>query len=153
MNSKSDEIGEQKLLEPWLTVIEMLTVFWSPVEREIDRCVYLLYEEPDAKKKPLTLRRKLDYIQRNLPPILYSKAELDALIKATKETVQIRDVCVHGVIESYDINELIIGKIQGKELSHTIEVFTITSERLKISTESISRLVEHWSYIAKKLRI
>jgi hypothetical protein len=50
MNSKSDEIGEQKLLEPWLTVIGMLTVFWSPVEREIDRCVYLLYEEPDAKK-------------------------------------------------------------------------------------------------------
>lgn len=147
MNSELEINDNQEMLEPWLTVIGMLTVFWSPIERYIDQCVSLLSDSENNKKKPLTLNRKLSYIQRNLAISTCSGMDLDALIKVTKSTVQIRDVCVHGVIESFDSKELVIGKVQGKASKYTIEMFTITHDRLNSSAQNLMYLNEQWEML------
>ena len=93
MNSEQ-RINEQELLQPWLTVIGMLTVFWSPIERYVDQCVSILFESGKGKKKPLTLSHKLNFIQKELTVLGFAEDDLISLIKVTKSTVQIRDVCV-----------------------------------------------------------
>ncbi|MEH0761969.1 hypothetical protein H4F20_20095 [Vibrio sp. 16] len=144
---------EQRVLEPWLSVIGMITVFWSPVERYIDQCVSMLYEsEPNrAKKKPLTLGHKLNFLQIELPKQGFVSEDINSLIDLTKSTVQIRDVCVHGVIDSFDNNELKIGKVQGKAEKYTIEMFTLTSERLHRSGTNLMRLNKYWGNISTEL--
>jgi len=150
MNS-DQTINEQELLQPWLTVIGMLTVFWSPIERYVDQCVSILFESGKGTKKPMTLSHKLDFIQRELTVLCFTENELISLIKVTKSTVQIRDVCVHGVIESFDSNELKIGKVQGKSEKYSIEIFTITSERLNKSANNLMLLNDHWSSLVVNL--
>jgi len=150
MNSEQT-INEQELLQPWLTVIGMLTVFWSPIERYVDQCVSILFESGKGKKKPLTLSHKLDFIQKELTELGFVADDLISLIKVTKSTVQIRDVCVHGVIDSFDSNELKIGKVQGKAKKYAIEIFTITSERLNKSANNLMLLNDHWGSLVESL--
>ena len=143
--------SEQEILQPWLTVIGTLTVFWSPIERYIDQCVSILYESGKGKKKPLTLSHKLEFIRKELTALSFVEEDLMSLINVTKSTVQIRDVCVHGVIDSFDTNELKIGKVQGRAEKYAIEMFTITSERLNKSANNLMFLNDHWGSLAKKL--
>ncbi|HAS6906025.1 hypothetical protein [Vibrio parahaemolyticus] len=142
---------EQQVLEPWLSVIGMITVFWSPVERYIDQCVSMLYEAGKCKKKPLTLGHKLNYVQPELTKLGFDPEDIESLVRLTKNTVQIRDICVHGVIDSFDCNELKIGKIQGKAEKHTIEMFTLTSQRLHLSATNLMRLNKYWHNISTEL--
>lgn len=152
MNLDNDNIErEQQVLEPWLSVIGMITVFWSPVERYIDQCVSMLYESGKGKKKPLTLSHKLNYVQLELTKLGFDPEDIGSLVCLTKNTVQIRDICVHGVIDSFDCNELKIGKIQGKAKKHTIEMFTLTSERLHLSATNLMHLNKYWHNISTEL--
>lgn len=126
------------LLESWLVTIGMLTMFWSPIERHIDQCVHLLHadmQNSSGKKKPGNLSRKLDFITCHIPDNVASKYQMLSLSKSTKSTVQIRDVCVHGVLESYNQNELRISKVNGKKLGYVTEIFTIDGERLNKSVK------------------
>ncbi|OEE10651.1 hypothetical protein [Aliivibrio fischeri] len=148
MNSNQNE---QRLLEPWLTVIGLLTVFWSPIERYVDECVSLLYEAGKGKKKPLTLSHKLTFIQKELLILGFPASNIESLFSATKSTVQIRDVCVHGVIDSFDENELKISKVQGKTEKYTVEIFTLTSERLNKSANNLMQLNEHWNLLVSEV--
>ncbi|HCE3035045.1 TPA: hypothetical protein NG287_002324 [Vibrio parahaemolyticus] len=150
MNSNSS-LQDQELLQPWLTVIGMLTVFWSPIERYVDQCVSILFESGTSNKKPMTLSHKLAYIHRELPSLGFNEVELSELIAVTKSTVQIRDVCVHGVIDSFDANELKIGKVQGRADKYSIEMFTLTSERLNKSANNLMLLNEHWRSLAENI--
>lgn len=150
MNSDSS-IQEQELLQPWLTVIGMLTVFWSPIERCVDQCVSIIFESGTGdRKKPMTLSHKLAYIHKVLPSRGFNEVELAELLKVTKSTVQIRDVCVHGVIDSFDANELRIGKAQGRADKYSIEMFTLTSERLNKSANNLMLLNEQWRSLVEK---
>ncbi|EOX4834258.1 hypothetical protein ACG9VV_003821 [Vibrio alginolyticus] len=142
---------DQQVLEPWLSVIGMITVFWSPVERYIDQCVSMLYESGKGRKKPLTLSHKLSFLKTELPKIGFASEEIESWIHQTKSTVQIRDVCVHGVIDSFDNNQLKIGKVQGKAEKYTIEMFTLTSERLHHSATNLKRLNKYWGNISTEL--
>jgi hypothetical protein len=150
MNS-DQKINEQELLQPWLTVIGMLTVFWSPIERYVDQCVSILFESGKGNNKPLTLYHKLDFIRKELTILGSAENDLISLIKTTKSTVQIRDVCVHGVIDSFDSNELKIGKVQGRSEKYAIEMFTITSERLNTSANNLMLLNDHWGSLVQNL--
>ncbi|MBA6410244.1 hypothetical protein H4J63_13115 [Pseudoalteromonas sp. 5Ae-yellow] len=147
MNIESEFKDSPEQLEPWLTVIGMLTVLWSPVERYIDQCVSLLHEDKNVKNKYLSLNRKLTFIFNNHSRIDLSEADIMDLINLTKNTVQIRDVCVHGVIESYDSEEITIGKVQGKESKHTVEMFTITHERLNYYANNLMHLNKKWKTV------
>ncbi|MCG9728850.1 hypothetical protein L1D44_03130 [Shewanella sp. Isolate13] len=149
--SSEQTINEQEILQSWLTVIVMLTVFWSPIERYVDQCVSILFEFGKGKKKPLTLSHKLGFIQKELTELDFTDDDLISLIKATKSTVQIRDICVHVVIDSFDSNELKISKVQGKAEKYAIEMFTITSERLNKSANNLMRLNAHWGALVENL--
>lgn len=143
----------QDLLPSWLTVIGMLTMFWSPIERQIDQCVHLLCKIKPPQSKPLALNKKLKYINDNLPSDIAQKYDIKALIELTKSTVKIRDVCVHGVLESYDQNCIRIGKIDGKRQEPLIEIFTIDGNRLNKAAENLTVLAERWNIIASTLLI
>ena len=145
---------DPKLLESWLATIGMLTIFWSPIERRIDQCVHLLYSnlpKSSNKNKPGSLQRKLEFITCHLPDNVANKDQILSLVKNTKNTVQIRDVCVHGVLESYDQHEMKISKIDGKKSEHATEIFTIDSKRLNISAQSLSNLSKDWELIVNML--
>jgi hypothetical protein len=75
--------------------------------------------------------------------------ELDTADK--KSTVQIRDVCVHGVLNSYDHHKIEIGKVDSRGEQHLIENFTIDRNRLEHSASSLSFLQEQWGSIALAL--
>ncbi|WP_162299574.1 class II fructose-bisphosphate aldolase [Pseudomethylobacillus aquaticus] len=94
---------------------------------------------------------KLDFIKRNIPSEIVSLEALEELIKMTKSTVQIRDVCVHGVLNSYNQHEIEIGKINGTKDGHDIEIFTIDMGRLESSTKALSILQAHWGAISTSL--
>jgi len=138
------------LLLSWLTVIGMLTMYWSPVERCIDQCVYFLSEQCPSKK-PLTLNRKLEFIKNNLPITMIEQHHIDSLIKLTKSTVKIRDICVHGVLETYDKEQIQISKVNGKKEDYILEIFTIDYNRLDKSAKNLTMLVERWNAISKTL--
>ncbi|WP_295891582.1 hypothetical protein [uncultured Vibrio sp.] len=150
MNLDNNE-HDQTILEPWLSVIGMITVFWSPIERYVDQCVSMLYESGKVKKKPLTLTHKLAYIQRELIKFDFVDKDIESLVTSTKSTVQIRDICVHGVVESFNSNELKIGKVQGKAEKYTIEMFTLTSERLHESAQNLMRLNKYWHSVSLEI--
>lgn len=143
-----------KLLESWLATIGSLTIFWSPIERRIDQCVHLLHAklpESSNKKKPGSLNRKLEFIACHLPDTVAQKDQIRSLSENTKSTVQIRDVCVHGVLESYNENEIKISKVDGKQSGYVTEIFTIDGERLNKSAQSLSVLSKDWELIANAL--
>lgn len=143
----SDLLENQKILEPWLSVIGLLTVMWTPIERKIDECEFLLSRSKRDDKKRLSLNRKLDYIKRNLPQSMVCSLEIDEIIQLTKSTAQVRDVCVHGVIESYDKNKMIIGKVQGKSNYFHIEKFTYDRAKLYSAGNNLNVLYEIWEKI------
>lgn len=150
VNMSSDILKKQKQLEPWLTVIGFLTVMWTPIERRIDECVFLL-SLTDNDKKPLSLNRKLDFIKRNLPQPIECNLNIDEIINLTKGTAQIRDVCVHGVIESYNDDLMIIGKVQGKSNGFHIEMFTYDQARLFSAGKNLKVLHEIWEKVSTGL--
>jgi hypothetical protein len=150
MNSKLSVEDNQKLLEPWLAVIGLVTVMWSPVERKIDECVVLIASKKN-KKKPFTLSHKLNYIHDNSPENLTSTLDVIELIRVTKETAQVRDVCVHGVIESYDNEQMVIGKVEGKSQEYKIEMFTFDKKRLNSAGNNLTYLNQSWEMLLDEL--
>ena len=144
MNNTTEQ---ENLLTSWLAVIGAITLFWSPIERQIDQIVHALYKS-HKKKKPHTLRHKLDYIKSLTPIDVIRENDLENLIDLTKRTVQIRDVCVHGMLQKFDENSMTIGKVQGKSEEHLIEVFTIDRNRLDKSAENMLLLNQRWSELA-----
>lgn len=153
MNAPTSAADEQ-LLMSWLAVIGMLTMYWSPVERHIDQCVHLLHQQlitHKKPKKPSRLGSKLDFIKSNMPIGIIGTKELEKLTKLTKTTAKIRDVCVHGVLNSYDQEKIEIGKIDGRSVEHAIENFTIDRNRLDRSAKALSVLQHEWASIAWSL--
>ena len=153
MNALPPEEDHQ-LLTSWLAIIGMLTMYWSPVERHIDQCVHFLYRQqatPRKAKKPTRLGAKLDFIKSNMPTEIIDAQELESLTTLTKTTVQIRDVFVHGVLNSYDQQQIEIGKIDGRKEEHLIENFTIDRNRLDRSANALSVLQKQWGSIASAL--
>jgi len=142
-----------KSLEPWLSVIGLLTVMWTPVERKIDECAFILYSSKNKGKRPHNLNHKLEYIKNNLPSGVNCIPDFDEIIKITKGTSQVRDVCVHGVIDSYDDNKMVIGKVQGKSDNYQIEMFTYDQRRLFSAGNNLSVLYEIWDKLCKDLNL
>ena len=58
---------------------------------------------------------------------------------------------MHGVLESYDQNEMKISKIDGKKSEYATEIFTIDSKRLNISAQSLTNLSKDWELIVNLL--
>jgi hypothetical protein len=143
---------DHQLLTSWLAVIGMLTMYWSPVERCIDQCVHLLHiRSASSKNKPTKLNQKMEYISKNIPSDIALTEAIEELIKITKTAVQIRDVCVHGVLESWNESEIVIGKVKGFNKDHVIEMFIIDRKRLENSARSLTLIQDKWSAIVKKL--
>ena len=152
-----DPDQDHQLLTSWLTVIGALTMFWSPVERHIDQCVHFLHQQLIKQKKlkkpkkPLRLGCKLDFIKSNMPVGIIDIQELESLSEQTKSTVQIRDVCVHGLLISYDQQKIEINKVNGKYDEHCIENFTIDRNRLEKLAGKLCLLHQQWGSIASAL--
>lgn len=99
----------------------------------------------------MRLAGKFDFISNKLPDQLAKQYKIESIIKLTKNTVQIRDVCAHGVLEFYDKNEIKIGKVVGKDKEHKIEIFIIDRERLNKSAENLIALSKKWNEIVSTL--
>jgi hypothetical protein len=153
-DKEAEHIGSQdyQLLTSWLAVIGMITMYWSPVERSIDQCVHFLHQENKIEKpKPTRLNGKIDLIKKYMPVSIFSADAIAELAALTKQTVQIRDVLVHGVIDSYDQQKMVIGKINGKSDDHLIEMFPIEKSSLDKSAQKLSYLGENWGNLATAL--
>ena len=147
-------VGDQELLGSWFATIGFITMFWSEAERSIDLCVHLIYKAngfSDSKKKPTRLGSKIETIKDKSPGSIIESGELESLIKLTKSTVQIRDVFVHGVIESYDRDKMTINKVDGRSLDHKLERFTVDRDRLNKSAKNLQFIVQQWSHVANGL--
>jgi hypothetical protein len=154
MNGQLSPDEDLQVLTSWLAVIGMLTMYWSPVERYIDQCVHVLHGQqatPKKANKPTRLGTKLDFIKSNIPTVIIDVQELDRLITMTKTTVQIRDLCVHGMLKSYDQQKIEIGKVDSRRTEHLIEIFTIDRNRLDRSAKALSVLQQQWGSIASAL--
>jgi len=143
---------QEELLTSWLSVIGAITLFWSPIERSIDQIVNTLYNG-HIKKKPLTLNKKLKYIELHISNDVFSVNDLVNLINLTKETVKIRNVCVHGMLQEFDKDSIKISKVEGKSEEHLIEVFTIDRKRLDISANNMTLLSKKWGKLAESVVI
>jgi len=153
-NTETEHIENQdcQLLKSWLTVIGMITMYWSPVERGIDQCVHFIHKERSTgKSKPTRLNSKLEFIKNHMPETILKSDALAELVALTKQTVQIRDVLLHGMINSYNQQEIEIGKIDGKSDDHLIEMFTIDRSRLNKSAQALSYLGKKWGDLATAL--
>jgi len=143
---------QEELLTSWLSVIGAITLFWSPIERSIDQIVNTLYKRHNAKK-PMTLNRKLTYVKSHIFNDAIREKDLENLICLTKKTVQIRDVCVHGMLQEFDKDSMKIDKVQGRSKEHLIEVFTIDRNRLDISAKNMTLLSQKWGKLAESIVI
>lgn len=127
-------------------------MYWSPTERYIDQCVHLIYEInnfSEDKNKPTRLGSKIDIIKKNLPVSI--PEDLENLKKLTKSGVQIRDVLVHGVLESCNNDEIIVSKVNGKSKEHELQMFTIDLERLNKSAKNLEYINQQWGSISNAL--
>ena len=114
-------------------------------------CFFLHKRSNNKKLKPTRLNAKFEFINKHMPDTIIRSIDLIRLAESTKRAVQIRDVFVHGIINSYDENEIKIGKIDGKSSDHLIEIFTIDRDRLEKSAQALSDLGASWSNIAVAL--
>ncbi|MGE4511379.1 MAG: hypothetical protein AB7D43_09795 [Sulfurimonadaceae bacterium] len=145
---------QEDLLISWLALIGAITLFWSPIERSIDQIVSILCKSQNKnkqKKRPKTLSHKLNYIESNIQNDIVSQNELKSLIKSTKQTAQIRNVCVHGMLQEFDENSIQIGKVEGKSEEHLIEIFTIDRARFDKSANQMTTLSRAWGTLAEKI--
>ena len=138
---------DDQLLEQWLAVIGMVVVHWSAVERSIDQCVHFLCQK-SSSRKPTRLSGKLDLIAKQMSSATIAPADFVDLKTRTKESVQIRDVLVHGIIISYDREKMSVGKVKGASEVHLIEEFLVDRSRLDRSMQSLLNLQKQWSSIA-----
>lgn len=134
----------EKIFTQWLSVIGLITAQWTPVERKIDECVFIMGLQNGSNKRPGSLTRKLEYIKSKLPETVICSPNIDEIINITKGTAQVRDVCVHGVIESYDENKMVISKVQSKDSDFHIEYFTYDQVRLFSAGNNLTVLFEIW---------
>lgn len=141
----------QQLLLSWLAVIGAVTMFWAPVERYIDQSTHLTYERIKknhrSRKKPLTLSEKLKFIREHN----HQEFDIEKLSVKTLSASKARNICVHGCIDYYDESKIRIGKTDGRQPNHTIEIFTFDRARLeKIATE-LTALQDAWEEISLTL--
>lgn len=141
----------KEMLEPWLCVIGLITVMWSSVERKIDECVVIIKSTKSNGKKLMKLADKLNYIKENLPKDISCISDLDEIIRLTKGTSQVRDICVHGVIENYDADKMSIGKVQGRSEDYHVEMYTFDKNQLSLAGNNLNYVFETWELIASDL--
>ena len=145
---KNDEV----LLTSWLSVIGLIVMQWSGVERAIDQCLHLLQQRsPIKNKKPTRLGSKLEIIARDMPSQAISPADFDSLRNRTKKTVRIRDILVHGMLISYDKTQMTLGKTTGISEVHAIEEFVIDGSVLDKSLQELIDISDQWSSIVFSL--
>lgn len=144
--------NDEQLLSQWLAIIGMITMFWAPVERNIDQCTHIIYTvlgiKSGRKKKPLSLSEKIKFIKENYPPDIFSSASIDKLCQSTLSTSKIRDIFVHGLIHEFSESEIKISKIDGKQPEHLIEVFTFDFARLERSASNLKLIQKEWAELS-----
>jgi len=152
------EIDNQDLV-PWLSAIGLITLMWSPIERYIDQSVHIIYSYLGGKdicrKKPRMLTAKLEFLEKchnQIDVLKVNYEHIKNLKLATLEVCQIRDVCVHGWVESWNNQQIQIGKYAKSE-KHVKEIFTIDGNRLNNSTKNMATLSEKWLGIVSCLEV
>jgi hypothetical protein len=148
---------QEQTLKPWLASIGLIIMYWSPIERHIDQCSSIIYNELGGNKikknKPRPLESKLEFIKKCHSKIDVLKTNLDhveKLIIITKKVTFIRDLFVHGCVESYTKDKLEISKIKRTNL-HEIEIFTVDPSRLNNSVSLLEQLKPKWEVLALNL--
>lgn len=148
----SDKLSSQEniILESWLTVIGQIVMFWSPIERSIDQCVHFIHKDSinRKKKKPTRLNEKLRFIESFISSEDFDKETLLKIIESTKIIVKIRDVFVHGMLQSFDQEKIQIGKVNSLHDDHIIENFTIDGDLLKKAGYTLHFLSDQWHSIS-----
>jgi len=126
-------------------------MFWSPVERHIDQIAHLIYDRlsnnSKPRRKPLSLSDKLKFIKKHIS----QKIDIEKLSIQTLAASKVRDVCVHGCIDAYDDVQMKIGKVDGRQQNHVIEIFTFDRARLEKSATDLAALQKTWEEIALSL--
>ena len=146
--------GNYEILNSWFAVIGMIIMYWSPAERFIDQIVHTLYKTNNSsskRKKPTRLGSKIEYIEHNMPDGLICSTYLNKLGIRTKATAITRDIFVHGLIDSYSKDEIVITKVDGKDLEHVTEKFTYNFNKLNDAAMNIEIVRKEWAAIALKL--
>lgn len=148
---------EDEALMPWLATIGLITLMWSPIERNIDQSVHIIYSylggKEIRKKKPRMLSDKLKFLEKCHSEFSYLNmnfCHIQNLKDKTLKVSKIRDICVHGWIEGCDNEKIHIGKYAKSE-DHIKEIFTIDMKRLTDSANSMKALSEKWVQIVKEL--
>lgn len=145
---------EQELIASWFTVIGMLTMFWTPAERFVDQCVHMLYSIKglsENKKKPFKLGQKLQEISRHIPASIISAKEFDDLVNQTKEVAKTRNILVHGNIESFDNDQMVISKVDSNSKQHLLVNHTFNFKRLNQPAQELETIREKWGHLANEL--
>lgn len=141
--------NDEQLLSQWLAIIGMITMFWSPVERNIDQCTHIIYsvlgKKSGRNKKPLRLSEKIEFIRENSPKNIFNSKSIEKLCESTLSTSKVRDIFVHGLIHEFNENEIKITKIDGKRSEHLIEIFTFDFARLEKSAYNLKLIQKEWA--------
>ena len=152
MNSYFED-EEHQLLCAWLAVIGFIVTTWSSVEISIDQSIHLIghWSKEKGKGKPTRLNGKLDFIKKNMPEEIINDSKLEYLTSATKKVSQVRDVCVHGIIETFDQQEMQMSKVQGRSAEHSSEIFTFNKKHLDLTAKNLFALSTEWSVLVTNI--
>lgn len=156
VSSKMPQEQDPLLIE-WLAVIGFVIMFWAPIERSIDQCVYTTYRHQKNKsanpKRPIHLSQKLVFLEKHSieSPILRGCFKL---IEPTKHIAKLRDIFVHGVIETWTQTEITISKIRKPDFDgeYIREKFSISLLDLNSATSTATVLSDCWHGIYCQLR-
>ncbi len=145
------ELDQEHLLN-WLPIIGVVTISWTPIERHIDQCLHFLTLAEAVKSKPTSLNHKLDIIKTKISPAIFSASEIEELVKNTKYIVKIRNILVHGVVVSCDMNKITVEKTDTRKPGHHLEDFTITLEQLNLTVPALQAVSGRWFEVTDKLK-
>lgn len=150
----NEDDSDFAILNSWFAVIGMITMFWSPAERFIDQILHIVHKSNDLigkSKKPTRLGSKIEYIKNNLPSGLICNTHLTELAIKTRAAVVVRDVFVHGLIDSYNRDEIVITKVDGRAPSHEVQKFTYDFKSLNDAAMNLEVIRKEWAELALKL--
>ena len=144
----------------WCAVIGFFTVSWSPIERSIDQCFHMLRDLQKANSggcaKTNQRAKKIEFIKQSLeilPDFGHLLENYPDLISKTDEIAEIRNILIHGLIESWTCSGITISKIQKSNEEHLREIFHFSMPQLASVQPTFTAVSDQWNEISEELRL
>jgi len=135
-----------------------IVVYWAMVERQMDNCIHLIFEDLDGKSldsvKPLQLKRKIKFLKKAFRKVEGLKEFSSDALKflAKSQTLgNIRHDFVHGCISKVDGTIITLNRLDVAETPYTAKHIKFDAATYPVLVADLQHQASGWTSLAERL--